>query len=1211
MQNSKIFKTHRLASLSLVSLIILIFAPTRSLADPSQAGPDLSTTLSSHTVVPPWLPLDRGWTGFPAEPKSAGSSSVHWLSSSRPAIYTAPKGPKGWNSIGLTSANDSSINCVPYYGMRFDLLIPSGQPTAMRFVVHIPDQAGRIDMLPFATAQMIVGGSGWQTVTIPWTAFDNPVAQSSFLKFISTIEISTASAKPVEIRNIGLTRGDVIHLDCAMQSAPAQPNGTVRYTVNVVNCTNKPLTVSLSQKRYGWEEMKCAVSPGVMELKPYETKSCTVGVFVPDHVPPGGRETQTIVATPSTGDVSKAESIDFITLRELPSPYITFDQAGWDAVKAKVAKYDWAKDDEAAIIKTADSFTVPEVYPKDPTKSDQGTPALFHSYIENQLWPCAVAWKLTGNKVYAEKVALFLRRVSDPATGYPTTLHANSQGIPQEGGFFEGCAKSYDAIQDSGVLSDADKVQILATFRLYVDTTLEGLPDGGVSNWSIFNLCPAGQCALACQDIHRFNEIVYGPNGLVDQLKSGLMDDGWWYEMSLSYNLGCASEVTTLALSAAPFGIDLLNEKFPERYSPRVGMRPFEQIAYEGMSFDKSGPITSNTLDIKKLWDGIDIYPDYRGIMFGMGDGHEARVSGGPFEMAYYAFRDPAYASIIKEGIAGGDSRDLLYGVPDLPVNTPTLYTLSTHSDNAGLALLRSQTAGRPQREQIQAAMTYGTHGGYHGHFDHLDMVSMMRYGRSFFNPETSWYGYGSYMYKMWVQTSLPHNMVVVDQKMQEPSDCTPLLFHSGTMMQVSAVETNARWSNPPYLGGYDQIAKIQSGDAPYLPIPNDHPAPGDIGAYSDPVLQRRLMIVTDDYIVLADYLKASKPHMFDDLLHLRGAVIPENGDVCKVGHDAQLNTDPLGSGQFITNVDKYDYTSPFTINSIHMFAEKGKDGKNIDHDNWETGGENQMYNEPGELKIDEHVLWPTTGKALIADYPETWWGVQKPLTYSVTGDNGKLLASGKLTTWNLGSANISVDVTGLKSLTLTTSIVRPRGQYLKTIFWGDPAIVTSDGKTIPLSTLKISPTNVDTGQGVGKDYKGGPVRIAGLNSAQAIPAEPQDTNQPAVISIDLTGLNAVRFQGVVGGDWPVGDEGQLRKVCDVQCTGTSARFLTLIEPYELTPMVLKAAATSPDSLRVELADGRTQQIDISGFDQSDGSATNVTITETKGGQTVRTESAR
>lgn len=81
-----------------------------------------------------------------------------------------------------------------------------------------------------------------------------------------------------------------------------------------------------------------------------------------------------------------------------------------------------------------------------------------------------------------------------------------------------------------------------------------------------------------------------------------------------------------------------------------------------------------------------------------------------------------------------------------------------------------------------------------------------MRYGRSFYNPETSCFGYGDYIYKWWVQPSMSHNMVVVDGLQQEPTSCNQLLFHTGPMLQAVCVETEARWSNPPYMGGYDQM---------------------------------------------------------------------------------------------------------------------------------------------------------------------------------------------------------------------------------------------------------------------------------------------------------------------------------------------------------------------------------------------------------------------
>ena len=98
------------------------------------------------------------------------------------------------------------------------------------------------------------------------------------------------------------------------------------------------------------------------------------------------------------------------------------------------------------------------------------------------------------------------------------------------------------------------------------------------------------------------------------------------------------------------------------------------------------------------MWDGILLFPDYRGVMFGMGDGHEQQLNGGDaLELAYYVFRDPAYATVLRRS----EKRSLLYGVPDLPEDTLRLFARSGYADNAGLAVLRSQKAGRPAREQM------------------------------------------------------------------------------------------------------------------------------------------------------------------------------------------------------------------------------------------------------------------------------------------------------------------------------------------------------------------------------------------------------------------------------------------------------------------------------------------------------------------------------
>ena len=59
-------------------------------------------------------------------------------------------------------------------------------------------------------------------------------------------------------------------------------------------------------------------------------------------------------------------------------------------------------------------------------------------------------------------------------------------------------------------------------------------------------------------------------------------------------------------------------------------------------------------------------------------------------------------------------------------------------------------------------SLKYGTHGAYHGHFDRTNFNSMRRYDRSFYSSGHGlWYSYASFMYGMFVQSSVNHNMVV------------------------------------------------------------------------------------------------------------------------------------------------------------------------------------------------------------------------------------------------------------------------------------------------------------------------------------------------------------------------------------------------------------------------------------------------------------------
>jgi hypothetical protein len=1080
-------------------------------------------------------------------------------------VVAPATGDKGWFNHGLVQKHDAVFDFRDIYSVRFDALNKSNSLFEGKIRLNRAKREGRRDMVESTQAEFKVASSPeWQTVDIPVTSFDYARGDDFFLKFIGDFQISGDRKGDVEIRNIRLIEAPTVKLSSYIRSKAAE-NGIAEYDISVKNCSGTVQDFRVVLVKTGWEGMDAALSRETLRLKPGETENIKLTVRVPSHFPGGLHERQVVKITSQNPGTVPAE-LEFITVQRVESPFLVHNQKGWDDLRLKIAKYEWAKKEFKEMQKAADKWTPPV---KAGVKSDQGTTGVLRTRYEWNLYSCIVCWKVTGEEKYFKKIRDFLLMFSNPKDAYPVLLHATSQGIPQEGGTFELVAIGYDAVRDR--LTSAEREQIEHTMRLYIDTLIDRLGDGGITNWTIFNQVPGAACALILHDLQRFNTLMYEPTGLINQFRYGIMDDGWWFEMSLSYNIHCAQGFTKLALFAKPFGIDLLNVQFPVPGTNLTGRRVYELSHYQGMNFQKFGPLRRNMLGFKAMWDAIIYYPDYRSVMFGMGDGHEELVGGHSFDLAYYAFRDPRYASIIKSST----KRDLVYGVAELPDDTPELYKNSANSHNAGITVLRSQSGDA--RDRIQAGFKYGTHGGYHGHFDHLSLLCLMRYGRGFYNPETSWYGYGSYMYKWWVQPSLAHNMVVVDGKMQEPSECRPLIFYPGRNMQVVAADSSTRWSNPPYLGGYDQKDGIKDGTRPYVPIPEDHPPVGDVTDYTEPVFQRRLQLVTDDYVVVADYAVAEQVHTFDNLLHLRGVKVL--GGLKKTGHRPQFDDSPLSSGQFIVNVDEYDMTAPVKLTSLHRFNEKTSSGRNKKEPLELT---DFYYHEPGELMIDAYMVWPRKAQMLIADYAESQ-PVGKRLHYEVKGD-GKILAEGIFHAWILGKGEIDVDISGVKELVLSTTKDKTVRNVADTLFWADAVLETADGKNIRLSKLKHTTDGLKKQPAPGVDYYGDPVRIAGTPYLDIIGAEPVVNEKAGTICFDLSGLKATRLKACVGGDFPAGQEDNLRKTTSVRNRGKEARFVTVLEPHEGQKRVKSVRAVDADTIEVTLVDNTVDLVKLSGL---------------------------
>ncbi len=1090
------------------------------------------------------------------------------------ATYTFPDGAKGWYQNGFRAEHDGSGNWWRRLGLRIVLELPGDQAVEFQARIRVPEQPMREDWVQETKATVNLRGAGLHEIVLPWSSFDFLQAQPAFLKFVKTLGFR-AKGGEVILKSVEVIRGEVLVVDAEVRGKSAKGGGTVEYPVKISNASYLPQAVRLQMNRHGWESMAANVEPALLDLGPGETKNAVVRVTVNSRIPPGGHEQQVLSAIPN-GDGARAVDLEFTTASELAAPYILHTAERWNEVREMVKSQDWAKVEQQKIIDQSTAWKVPEIkMPHERTPDNLGE-YLFPTGQELNVMAAGYAWQLTRETSHAEKIALFLRRLSDPATGYETTLRGSNQGFVQEGHFFQHMAMAYDMIGDSGVLTKTDRVQIEKTFRTYIESDMLDLDGGAISNWSVSQHCGALYSALAIQDLSLADRILNGPAGVIDHMTQGIMDDGWWYECSISYNVWVATEFSQVALAMQPWGVNLVEGWVPAGYSKNHGLRPWEaKEGLYGMSFEKRGPVKHNYANLKRFWDALPVLADYRGVIFGINDTTEKPLGGAGYELAYRLFKDPAYAAIIKRG----GERDLIYGVPELPKETPDLSGLSAHADNVGVAMLRSKQADPSQR--IQAVIHYGTHGSYHGHFDRTNLLSVMRYRKSFFNPEMIWYGYQSFMYKFYCQTSMANNMVVVDGKQQEPVESPLLMFHTGDLFQATAVETNARWADAPFGGmRYPELPSTSLEEKLWMegrsfPIPKDAPPYGEIGKYGEPVLQRRAMVVTDDYILIADFLKGKEPHVYDSLYQLKGF---KGLEAEKTGgrHERQFSTDANSAAQFVTDCDWSPVNAPAR-------AEFNNDG----------------------LDIDLISLWPPKPEIMVGSAPESSGGARQ-LHYSVRGD-GKELATGKFGAWVLGSGEIDVPLAGVKTLELETTV---NDVEKKAIFWGNPRVVLADGKEVALNSLPMTTQGIAALPSAGHDYYGGPVKMGGQIFESFIAAQALEKNKPGVIRVDLTDLKAARLKASIGADYPLGDESQQRKTVSIRANGKEARFLTIFEPRLGKSVIKKAEAVNADSVRVELNDGRVQEISLAGFG-GDGNDIAVTVREMKAGKITREETTK
>ncbi|WP_372772944.1 hypothetical protein [Mangrovibacterium sp.] len=1078
-----------------------------------------------------------------------------------------------------------------YSGLAFDIFLNTESATDVAAILKV-DERDYSELNPVSTAKLRLVGKGWHTVYLPWDRFDIDLGQRRGTLFaVKQVLLTATSEKGWQLRNVRVTKGLTTSIVADIKGKASDAGSKVTYDFEVGNTTGYAQGVQLMVQKQGWETMAASLSETAFELAPGEVKKLQLEVNIPNKLPEGIREKQ-VVRAMANGFGESEVKIEFITAVRVATPNIVFTEDGWQKVRNKVATYDWAKKGYDDYVKRAEKWNVPE---GSDFSTIEGRPLGQTVFNTNgaEIYDCGVAYQLTKNEAYAAKCLSLLRRLSDPDAGYPATLVGGSNSFVGEGKFWQAVGRMYDMVRQSDQFTEADHRQIQDMFRLFVTQTIKGNSKGAISNWNVAELTAAFYSAMNLQDWNLIDQILAGPTGIYKHLEHGIMNDGWWYECAVGYNTWVATEFSEIAIALQPWGINFKDRQFPLGTSKHFSLLSSRrQGGIMGMEFEKWGNMERNYVSIKDMWDASIPFIDFRGVLPAINDAVEDKVSGKSYELAYYLYRDPEYAAIINRG----RGRDLLYGVPDLPDFTSEKMKQSAYADNMGVVMLRSQTNDREQREQIQAALHYGSHGGYHGHFDRTSLVNMTRYGRSFYGTLAYWFGYSSYMYKFWKQTSINKNMVVVDEKMQLPVENSRTLFHSGSMMQATAVETNSTWAYAPYGGiprDNSSFAEQMWSEGRSIEMPENAPGFGEVTGHTEPVMQRRALVVMDDYLVLADYLEGQEEHQFDWMLQIKGFKDISAEKLEFSHHSNQMNTDPLGSAQFITDCNWYNAKG--TSKTQYEMC-------------WGEGCDNEGLRLPhgieGSLKMDVYNAWPIEKEIMVGTSTQTI-GVNKKLWYTVTAD-GTTLLNDSTGAWILGSKQIELDISGRKQLELISKTETKVNN--NTLFWGDAKLILKDGSEVFVSSLPVKYENVLLPEEKGRDYYGGPVKIQGELLNNSTPAMPENLEKAARVTIDLSGLDVVSFNAKVGGDYPLGNEAARLKNMAVRSHGKKARYLAVIEPYENESLVKSVTAKNENELVVELKDGRVQQITIVGLE---GERKNIEVTtkEFVNGELVRSES--
>ncbi|WP_430933422.1 hypothetical protein [Saccharicrinis sp. 156] len=218
------------------------------------------------------------------------------------------------------------------------------------------------------------------------------------------------------------------YLSTNAQSKPGFNGDTISYIFQVKNISDKTQTIHLNIRKPRELACETILSEEKFILKPGTEQTAGISVIMNDLIPVGGYENAMLIAKNEKGE--ELACLKFSTTHAKAHPFLLTTNQLFKEVANKVEKCDWAKDNFNNMLKELDSFEFPEqkvITKPRPTKVWSSL-----NYVASdgeKAFKLAIAYRLTGEKRYYNKLIAFIQELTDPKNGYLSVGAATTNRI--------------------------------------------------------------------------------------------------------------------------------------------------------------------------------------------------------------------------------------------------------------------------------------------------------------------------------------------------------------------------------------------------------------------------------------------------------------------------------------------------------------------------------------------------------------------------------------------------------------------------------------------------------------------------------------------------------------------------------------------------------------------------------------------------------------